>query len=158
MANRTIYLAGAISCYFNTKQHDYPKKWREDAKKYVKKLYDNITLISPTDFYEIGKNYHKYESEVMRFDLRMVREADIVLCNLRDLHTSLVTSDEIFYAFISGKPVIGFLENESQVLSEDEYKNIHPWKREQIDRFEIGKDAMKRAIDYIYRYYVDRYN
>ena len=130
-----------MSCYFNTNQHDYPKKWREDAKKYVKQLYDDITLISPTDFYQIGKNYHKSESEVMRFDLRMVREADIVLCNLRDLHSSLGTSDEIL-----------FLEDESEI------KNIHPWKVEQIDRIETGEDAMKHAIDYIYRYYVDRYN
>ena len=82
----------------------------------------------------------------------MVREADIVLCNLRDLHTSLGTSDEILYAFISGKPVIGFIEDK------EEAKNIHPWKIEQIDRIESGKSAMKRAIDYIYRYYVDRYN
>lgn len=150
--NKTIYLAGAMSCYFNTNQNDYTKKWREDAKKYVRKLYDNITVVSPTDFYEIGKNYHKSESEVMRFDLRMVREADIVLCNLRDLHSSLGTSDEILYAFISGKPVIGFIDCNSEV------KNIHPWKIEQLDRIETGEDAMKHAIDYIYRYYVDRYN
>lgn len=150
--NRSVYLAGAMSCYFNTDQHDYPKKWRDDAKKYVKKLYDNITLVSPTDFYQIGKSYHKSESEIMRFDLRMVREADIVLVNLKDLHTSFGTSDEILYAFISGKSVIGFLEDESKL------KNVHPWKIEQIDRIETGEDAMKHAIDYIYRYYVDRYN
>lgn len=147
---RNIYLAGAMSCYFNTDQHDYPQQWREDAKQYVKKLYDDITLVSPTDFYEIGKNYHHSETEVMRFDLRMVRESDIILVNLKDLHSSLGTSDEILYAFISGKPVIGFLEDESEV--------IHPWKLEQIDRIESGKSAMERAIDYIYRYYVDRYN
>lgn len=141
-----------MSCYFNIDQHDYPKKWREDAKKYVKKLYDNITLVLPTDFYQIGKNYHKSETEVMRFDLRMVREADVVLVNLKDLHTSIGTSDEILYAFISGKPVIGFLEDESEV------KNIHPWKVEQIDRIETGEKAMENALNYIYRYYIDRYN
>lgn len=150
--NRTVYLGGAMSCYFNTDQHDYPKQWREGAKEYVKKLYDGITLVSPTDFYEIEKKYHQTEKEVMRFDLRMVRESDIVLVNLRDLHSSLGTSDEILYAFISGKPVIGFIDDESEV------KNIHPWKIEQIDRIETGEDAMKHAIDYIYRYYVDRYN
>lgn len=150
--NKTIYLAGAMNCYFNTSQHDYPMKWREDAKKYVKQLYDDITIVSPTDYYEIGKNYHKSDAEVMRFDLRMVREADIVLCNIKDLHTSLGTSDEILYAFISGKPVIGFIDDDTEV------KNIHPWKIEQIDRIEFGKSAMERAIDYIYRYYVDRYN
>lgn len=150
--NRVVYLAGAMSCYFNTEQHDYPKQWREDAKEYVKKLYDDITLVSPTDFYEIGKNYHKSETEVMRFDLRRVSESDIVLVNLKDLHSSLGTSDEILYAFIRGNTVIGFIDDESEL------KNIHPWKIEQIDRIETGKDSMKRAIDYIYRYYVDRYN
>lgn len=148
--NKVIYLAGAMSCYFNTEQHDYPKQWREDVKQYVEKIYDDITLVLPTDFYQIGKNYHKSETEVMRFDLRMVRESDIVLVNLKDLHNSLGTSDEILYAFIKGKPVIGFLEDEV------DYENVHPWKIEQIDRIETGKDAMKNAIDYIYRYYVDR--
>lgn len=147
---RTIYLAGAMSCYFNTDQHDYPKQWREDAKKYVKQLYEDITLVSPIDYYEIGKDYHKKEFEHMRFDLRMVRETDIVLCNLRDLHTSLGTSDEILYAFIKGKPIIGFLDNKL------EYTNIHPWKIEQIDRIEVGENAMNKAIDYIYKYYVHR--
>lgn len=148
---RNVYLAGAMSCYFNTEQCNYPKQWREDAKKYVKGFYDDITIISPTDYFEIGKNYHKSEFEVMRFDFRMVREADIILVNLKDLEKSLGTSDEILYAFISGKPVIGFLEDDSDI------KSIHPWKVEQIDRIETGKNSMKIAIDYIYRYYVDRY-
>lgn len=148
--NRIVYLAGTMSCYFNTDQHNYPKKWRDDVKKYVKEYYDGIIVISPQDYFEIGKDYHKTESEPMRFDLRMVREADIVLCNLRDLNSSLGTSDEILYAFIKGKPIIGFLEDES------EYKNIHPWKIEQIDRIETGDNAMEKALDYIYRYYVDR--
>ena len=148
--NRNIYLAGAMGCYFNTEQHDYPKQWREKVKEYVKEYYDNITIISPTDFYEIGKNYHKSEAEPMRFDLRMVSEADIVLVNLKDLASSLGTSDEIFYAFIKGKAIIGFLDNEEDI------KYVHPWKIEQIDRIETGKNAMQNALEYIYRYYVDR--
>lgn len=147
---RCIYLAGAMSCYFNTEEHDYPKQWREKVKEYVKKYYDDITIISPTDFFEIGKDYHKSESEAMRFDLRMVRESDIILVNLRVLKDSIGTSDEIIYAFIKGKAIIGFLEDES------EYKYIHPWKIEQIDRIETGGDAMEKALDYIYKYYVDR--
>lgn len=53
--NRSVYLGGAMSCYFNTEQHDYPKKWRDEVKGYVHKYYDDITVISPTDFYQIGK-------------------------------------------------------------------------------------------------------
>lgn len=150
--NRIIYLAGAMSCYFNTEQHDYPKRWREDAKKYVRRFGNGISLISPTDYYEIGKNYHKSETEVMRFDLRKVRESDIVLVNLKDLNNSLGTSDEILYAFIKGKSIIGFLDDET------EYKNIHPWKKEEIDRIETGKDAMYKALDYIYKHYVYEYD
>lgn len=123
----------------------------DEVKNYVKKFYDDMTFMAPTDYSEIGKSYHKSEAEVMRFNLRMVRESDIVLVNLLDLNTSIDTADEIFYAFIKGKPIIGFLEDESEV------KNIHPWKVEQIDRIEAGKDAMKNAINYIYRYYVDKY-
>lgn len=148
--NKVVYLAGAMSCYFNTKDHDYPKNWREDVKKYVKDNYDEITVISPTDYFEVGENYHQSDSEVMRFDLRMVREADIILVNLRDLDKSLGTSDEIFYAFISGKPIIGFLENADDICK------VHPWKLEQIDRIETGQNAIGKALSYIYRYYVDR--
>ncbi len=148
--SKNLYLAGAMSCYFNTEQHNYPKQWREEVKEHIRKYYDNITITSPTDFYEIGNGYHKSESEVMRFDLRMVREADVILVNLKDIGTSLGTSDEIFYAFIKGKPIIGFLDNKEDI------KNIHPWKIEQIDRIETGKDAMKEALDYIYKYYIDR--
>lgn len=148
--NKIIYLAGAMSCYYNTDKHNYPKQWRENVKELVKEFYDGITVISPTDYYEIGENYHKSESETMRFDLRKIRESDVVLVNLKDLHTSLGTSDEIFYAFISGKPVIGFIEDETK------YKDIHTWKIEQIDRIETGKDAIKNSLSYIYKYYVDK--
>jgi len=148
--NRSLYLAGAMSCYFNMEQNNYPKQWREEVKVCIQNYYNDITVISPTDFYEIGKDCYKSESEPMRFDLRMVRESDIILVNLKDLHKSLGTSDEIFYAFIKGKPIIGFLEDET------EYENIHPWKLEQIDRIETGQDAMINALNYIYRHYVDR--
>lgn len=150
--SKSIYLAGAMSCYYNTDRHNYPKQWRKDVKKYIDNYYSYITVISPTDFYEKGKDYHKTDSKAMRFNLRMVREADIVLVNLKDLHSSLGTSDEIFYAFIKGKPIIGFLENEL------EYKKIHPWKIEEIDRIEMGRNSMYKAIDYIYEFYINQFH
>ncbi len=148
--NRVVYLGGAMSCYFNTEQADYPKQWRKEAKEYANKLYEGMTLIAPTDFYGIGENYNKTEAEAMRFDLRMVRESDVLLVDLKNLNTSLGTSDEILYAFIKGIPIIGFLEDDPKA------NRIHPWKIEQIDRIETGEGSMKRAIDYIYEYYVCR--
>ena len=98
------------------------------------------------DYFEYGKNYHKSEREVMRFDLRMVKAADVVLVNLKDLNKSLGTSDEIIYAWNNDIPVIGFLE-------EGDIGDVHPWKIEQIDRIKTGKDAIQKAIEYIGFYY-----
>lgn len=141
---RIIYLVGAMSCYgYNG---EYPKKWRKEVEEYFEKYSDSFVCISPTDYYEIGKDYHKSEREVMRFDLRKVRESDIVLVNLKDLDKSVGTSDEILYAFIRGIPVIGFTENES-------VENIHPWKIEQLDRIETGTNAMQKVMEYIKNYY-----
>ena len=67
--NRVVYLGGAMSCYFNTEQADYPKQWRKEAKEYANKLYEGMTLIAPTDFYGIGENYNKTEAEAMRNSL-----------------------------------------------------------------------------------------
>lgn len=140
---KTIYLAGAMTCY--GAGAEYPKMWRERAKKYFEEYSDFFICISPNDYYEIGKDYHKTEHEVMRFDLRKVRESDIVLVDLKELDKSIGTSDEILYAFIRGVPVIGFTEEEDV--------NIHPWKIEQIDRIETGADAMQKAMEYIKNYY-----
>ena len=143
-SKRIIYLAGAMGCYGAFAE--YPKKWRDDVKEYFKKYSDNFTCISPTDYFEIGANYHQSEKEVMRFDMRKVRESDIVLVNLKDLNLSLGTSDEILYAFIRGIPVIGFSEEGNE-------SDIHAWKIEQIDRIEYGKDSMQKAMEYIRNYY-----
>lgn len=144
-SKRVLYLAGAMGCYGAFAE--YPKKWRNDVKKYFEKYSDDFVCISPTDYYEIGANYHKTDRETMCFDLRKVRESDVVLVNLKDLDKSLGTSDEILYAWMRGTPVIGFLEEGTE-------KDIHPWKRdEQIERIEIGKDSMLKAMEYIRNYY-----
>lgn len=149
-----IYLAGAMACYGN--ESDEAKKWREKAKEYFFRWGESCRIISPVDYYSISSDDSKNPSEVMRFDLRKVREADLVLVNLKDLDKSLGTSDEIFYAYMRGIPVIGFLETED-VLSEEKVQEIvHPWKYEQIDRIETGEDAMGKAITYIIGYYEEQ--
>ena len=92
----------------------------------------------------------------LRFDLRKVREADLVLVNLKDLDKSLGTSDEIFYAYMRGIPVIGFLETEDELSETEVQETVHPWKYEQIDRIETGEDAMAKAITYIIGYYEEQ--
>ena len=113
--------------------------------RYVKQLYDDVTFVSRTDFYEIGKNYHQSETEVMRFDLRMVRESDIVLVNLKDLHSSLGTSDEILYAFISGKPVIGFIEDKEEVKEKFDFNVVNDIYDQTENLLQTGELITKRA-------------
>lgn len=148
-----IYLAGAIACYGS--ESDEAKKWREKAKECFSKWGGFSRIVSPVDYYSIGSDYSKNPSEVMRFDLRKVREADLILVNLKDLDKSLGTSDEIFYAYMRGIPVIGFLETEDELSEKEVQEMIHPWKYEQIDRIETGEDAMEKAIVYIIEYYED---
>ena len=149
---RKVYLAGAMACY--GKNSTEAKGWRNQAKKWFKESTDNFKVISPTDYYEYGETFHQTEKEVMRFDLRKVKSADIVLVNLNDLHKSLGTSDEILFAYLNGIPVIGFLKPETNLYnSDEEIAKLHPWKREQLDRIECAHDGMVKAMQYIKDYY-----
>lgn len=139
-----IYTAGAMSCY--GKNADYPKSWRKQVSDWFEKNTSCFTCINPTDYYEFGLNNYKSEREVMCFDLRKVREADIILVNLKDLDKSIGTCDEIFYAWTRNTPIIGFTDDAS-------VEHIHPWKIEQIDRIETGKESMFKALEYIKYYY-----
>ena len=146
---KSVYLIGAMQVYGNKSKE--AKEWRNKVKEYFEKYSLNFECISPTDYYEIDGGYHKSEREVMRFDLRKVRESDIMLVNLKDIRQSIGSNDEIFYAYMSGKPIIGFIEDE---FSGDELVDyVHEWKYEQIDRIETGENALGKACEYIKNYY-----
>lgn len=146
---KKIYLCGAMQVYENRSEE--AKIWRDKVKEYFSEYCLDFECISPTDFYEYGSDYRKSEREVMRFDLRKVKESDIVLVNLKDIRQSIGSCDEIFYAYILGKPIIGFLED--NITEDSIIKYVHEWKYEQIDRIETSKDALERACDYIKNYY-----
>lgn len=129
------------------------KEWREQAKKYFYGWSNTCRVISPVDYYSYGSDDSKKPSEIMRFDLGKVKASNLILVNLKDLDKSLGTSDEIFYAYMRGIPVIGFLETEKELTEIEIQKLVHPWKYEQIDRIETGENAMEKAINYIVGYY-----
>ncbi len=147
--SKTIYLAGSMEAYAGTNK---AREWRRKAT-YSFKEFTDFKVISPVDYYDYGEKFHKRESEVMRFDLRKVKESDIILVNLDNIRKSLGTSDEIIYAYTLGKPIIGFLESDSTLTEKEIISIVHPWKYEQIDRIETGKAAMRKAISYIITYY-----
>lgn len=141
---KLVYLAGAMGCYG---EDPYPYSWRDKAKEYFKNYYPDFEALSPIDYYNYQNINHKSEREIMLYEMTAVQKSDIVLVNLKDLDKSLGTSDEILFAYLNRVPVIGFLENGN-------LSDIHPWKKEQINRIETGEDAMDNAMDYIVNYYM----
>ena len=146
---KSIYLIGAMQTYGD--KSEKAKEWRNKVKEYFSKYCLDFECISPTDYYEYGSDFCKSNREVMRFDLRKVRESDVMLVNLKDIRKSVGSCDEIFYAYILGKPIIGFIEDD--IDGEELINYVHEWKYEQIDRIETGKNALEKACEYIKDYY-----
>lgn len=144
---KTCFLAGAMINSADKWADRYEIKWRKEAYEYFNKYIDGFNISMPPEFWTT-EDYSCNGKETLRFDMRNIRESDIILVNLKDLESSFSTSDEIFYGYLSQKPVIGFLEEETE-----ETAVIHPWKREQLDKIFFGKGAMKCAIQYIATYY-----
>lgn len=147
-----IYLAGAMEAYENTNE---AKEWRDKVVEYFKNYSDDFECVSPVEYYSYSDNCSKRSSEIMRFDLRKVRETNILLVNLKDIRKSVGTCDEIFYAYMKGNPIIGFIETSDNAFAERNYLEnyVHPWKYEQIDRIEVGQDALFDACEYIKNFY-----
>ena len=143
-----IYTAGAMEAYANTNKAE---EWRDDVKDFFSKYSDNFKVINPTDFYKYGQNYHKSDNEVFRFDLRKVKNSDVILVNLNDIRKSIGSCIEVYEAHKSDIPVIGFLDEELPV--EAIINLIRPWIYCCVDRIETGKDSMDRACRYIKEYY-----
>lgn len=137
-----VYLCGAMGCYKDNPE--LGEAWRLDVEEYFKALSDDIVCVNPALLYKYNADWHYKESEIMRYELRLVGKCDVVLANLKDLDKSVGSCDEILYAYLHDIPVIGFSD-------EDVY--IHPWKEEQIERIEEGANAMHRAAHYIVGYY-----
>lgn len=140
-----LFLAGAMINDVDKQTDRYALKWRTDAINYIKRRIDNVDPVTAPEFYKYDEHYICDGKETLRFDMKDVRESDVILVNMKDLQNSLSTSDEIFYAYVSQKPIYGF--------SDEDGISVHPWKEEQINRIFYGKEGMKNAIDYISTHY-----
>ena len=138
MNKKAIYLAGAIGYYVVNNRSEKAKSWRKQVEL-LNESHSEFSIINPISYYKYNDGYQKTENRL--------RKCSAVLVNLNDLDKSIGTSDEILFAYLHGIPVIGFVDND------EEYRKIHPWKIEQIDRIEVGEYALKRALEYIYLFY-----
>lgn len=148
MSKLKVYLSGAMEAYDGTNK---AKEWRECCKSYIEACTDNFVLFSPTDHYQYGINYHKNDQEIFRYDLYHTKNSDVVLVNLNDVRKSIGTCMEIYEAYRSGIPVIGFIDDD--LSGEELIQKIHPWIYCCVNRIETGARSMYKALNYIIEFY-----
>jgi len=139
-----IYLAGKMSGL----TFESMNNWRVEADKLLKdESYTSIHTINPVSFYNFEMSPDSYtDKEVMKFDLKMVADSDVILVNLSDPN-SIGTAIELYSAHdILNKPVIGFGLNNNNPC--------HPWMKLCLTK---ECKSLPDAIDYIIDYYLPNF-
>ena len=148
-----VFLSGGMS---NIPEED-SKKWRRLFKQ---AKYKNISsceyvshyiFLNPTKLYKPSEPYNQdYENEAMQYDLYCVNQADVIVVNFNSL-SSIGTAQEIMYAYMLNKPIVGMIE-------ENKYNQLHPWyKKECIKIFKYKPEELEEVINEIIEY-VWRFN
>lgn len=118
MRDFRIYLAGAMTGLSWDEQYN----WRQNVKRLLLEVNENLNLevINPCDFYNFKDPSHDSELEIMKYDLRLVKQSDLIIVNLqkgKDF-TSIGTSMELIVAYENNIPILGICENKEE---------LHPW-------------------------------
>lgn len=139
-----IYLSGGMM-KFGAENFNQSNNWREYCKNALKSYESNydIDIFNPNDYFCFKEDAPKYTSEfeVMNFDLRNLRNSDLVIVNFND-KWSLGTISEIAIAYDRGIPVIG-LDIDKQEL--------HSWQKCFCERIFDDIDEM---LDYVEDFYL----
>ncbi len=116
----TIYLAGKMDGLSDSEM----KKWRNLLKSELEKYSDidnyKTNVVSPCDYFNFNEQRYQNEQEIMKFDLSLVKNSDIVIVNTNGLNSSIGSIIEVYEAWKNDIPVIAYDEN-------GDYRTIHPW-------------------------------
>lgn len=116
----TIYLAGKMGGLSDLEM----KKWRNLLKSELEKYSDmanyKTNVVSPCDYFNFNEQRYQSEQEIMKFDLSLVKNSDIVIVNTNGLSSSIGSIIEVYEAWKNDIPVIAYDEN-------GDYRTIHPW-------------------------------
>lgn len=125
--------------------------WRTEFKLENVHEGNDFIFIDPTYLYTPSNNSdHLYEKEAMKYDLYCVKQSDVIIVNFNSL-SSIGTAQEVMYAHILNKPIIGMIE-------ENKYDQLHPWYREEcIKIFKYKSEELEKVINEIIEY-VWRFN
>lgn len=128
-----IFLSGAMTGLSIEEQ----KSWRTDLKQ----CFDNeCFFIDPTVFDAESDN-----EETQRighdFDLCGITNCDYFIVNLNKIAQSVGTCQEVMYAWLLKKPIIGFWENEEYI------QPLHPWIKNKLSRQVLSIDTLKQYLE-----------
>lgn len=116
----TIYLAGKMDGLSDSEM----KKWRNLLKSELEKYSDianyKTNVVSPCDYFNFNEQRYQNEQEIMKFDLSLVKNSDIVIVNTNGLNSSIGSIIEVYEAWKNDIPIIAYDEN-------GDYRTIHPW-------------------------------
>lgn len=138
-----VYLCGGMG-KFGKENFDEGNKWRKYCKQALESYECNykVIAINPNDYFNfVDEPQYKTHREVMRLDLHMLRNSDLVIANFNDMY-SLGSMSEIAIAYDRGIPVIGLNENK---------QSLHPWQQCMCERIFDNIDVM---LDYIEDFYL----
>ena len=116
----TIYLAGKMSGLSDSEMRQWRNLLKSELEKYSNMANYKTNVVSPCDYFNFNEQRYQNEQEIMKFDLSLVRDSDIVIVNTNGLNSSIGSIIEVYEAWKNDIPVIAYDEN-------GDYKTIHSW-------------------------------
>lgn len=130
---KSVYLAGAISYFYNTNQSKRATEWRDKAERFLKDY--NIKCFNPCKESPYCWNYP--QEGLIKQNYFYLKNCDIVLVNLDMINDSIGTVWELSMAWAEHKPVVAF--GKTPWLD-------RPHMRSLID---VKFETLNEALDYI---------
>ena len=116
----TIYLAGKMSGLSDFEMRQWRNLLKSELEKYSDMANYKTNIVSPCDYFNFEEQRYQSEQEIMKFDLSLVKNSDIVIVNTNGLSSSIGSIIEVYEAWKNDIPVIAYDEN-------GDYKTIHSW-------------------------------
>lgn len=140
---KMVYLSGACK----NETYEERASWRRKCGEWFNDFSNDFTVFNPVDYFDYSRGDHQSELEVFKFEHRKVKEAAVILVNLKNANQSVGTIAELAWAYEKDIPIIGFYDGENDI------SHVHEWIKLMCDRTFDGKDAMNNALEYIEDYY-----
>lgn len=144
----SIYLAGSMT----GRSYEEMSSWRNDIKSELyqesyKRQRDGICIVDPVMYYNtVDNTLYDSDKEYIRWELRNVKNSDIVIARVEKDFSSLGTMSEITTAYNNNIPVL--------LLIDDIDQTIHPFIEEMCDKKFIIGSGYESISKYIFDYYI----